>query len=161
MMSIVQKWWSQVINWSHRANSQDCGERGLGMCEDINEKDMSKKLLQEHREAESLERKKVMHHTEKCLKKPKQYMCLMIDGMEQTKTCLPHMRRLPIDINDECLVQMHLVGCLTYNRSVGPHVFITYPNVHNDHNLAPICLLRHVHGAYLPPCAASCCRCAY
>ena len=31
MMSIVQKWWSQVINWSHRANSQDCGERGLGM----------------------------------------------------------------------------------------------------------------------------------
>ena len=59
----------------------------------------------------------------------------MIDGMDQKKTCLPHMKRLPKDINDECLVQMHLVGCLAYNRSVGPHVFITYPNVHNDPNL--------------------------
>ena len=46
------------------------------------EKDMSKKLLQEHHEAQSLERKKVMHHREKCLKSPEQYMCLMIDGMD-------------------------------------------------------------------------------
>ena len=99
------------------------------------EKERSKKLLQEHREAQSLERKKAMHHREKCLKMPEQYMCLMIDGMDQKKTCLPHMKRLPKDINDECLVQMHLVGCLAYNRSVGPHVFITYPNVHNDPNL--------------------------
>ena len=86
------------------------------------EKDMSKKLLQDHREAQSLERKKAMHHREKCLKMPEQYMCLMIDGMDQKKTCLPHMRRLPKDINDECLVQMYLVGFLAYNRSVGPHV---------------------------------------
>ena len=94
------------------------------------EKDMSKKLLQEHREAQSLESKKAMHHKEKCLKMPKQYMCLMIDDIDQKKACLLHMRRLSKEINDECLVQMHLVGCLAYNRSAGPHVFITYPNVH-------------------------------
>ena len=34
------------------------------------EKDMSKKLLQEHREAQSLEQKKVIHHRENCLKRP-------------------------------------------------------------------------------------------
>ena len=79
MMYINQKWWSQVINQSHKVNSQDCGEHGLGMllfrvkyawgiarfCANLKslakganssmEKDMSKKLLQEHREAQSLE----------------------------------------------------------------------------------------------------------
>ena len=31
MMFINKKWWSQVINLSHTANSQDCGEHGLRM----------------------------------------------------------------------------------------------------------------------------------
>ena len=59
----------------------------------------------------------------------------MIDGINQMKTCLPHMRRLPKDVNDECFVPMHLVGCLAYNGIAKPHVFITYMNVHNDPNL--------------------------
>ena len=58
----------------------------------------------------------------------------MIDGMDQKKMCLPHLKRLPKDLNDECLVQMHLVGCLAYNGTIKPHVFITYPNVHTDPN---------------------------
>ena len=59
----------------------------------------------------------------------------MIDGMGKKKMCLPHMRRLPKDVNDECLVQMHVVGFLAYHGTIKPHVFITYPNVHNDPNL--------------------------
>ena len=55
--------------------------------------------------------------------------------MDKKKTCLPHMWRLPKYINDECLIQMHLVGCLAYNGSFRPHVFITYLNTHNDPNL--------------------------
>ena len=39
----------------------------------------------------------------------------MIDGLDQKKMYLPHLRRLPKDVKDECLVQMHLVGCLAYN----------------------------------------------
>ena len=42
------------------------------------EKDINK----DHREAQALERKKVMHHREKSLKKPEHYLCLMIDGMD-------------------------------------------------------------------------------
>ena len=68
--------------------------------------------MKEHRDGQALERKKVMHHREKALKNLERFMCLMIDGMDQKKTCLPHFPRLPKDINDECLVQMHLVGCL-------------------------------------------------
>ena len=45
------------------------------------------------------------------------------------------MRRLPKDVNGKCLVQMHVVGCLAYPGTIKPHVFITYPNVHNDPNL--------------------------
>ena len=45
------------------------------------EKDINKSLLQDHREAQALERKKVMHHKEKSLKKPEHYLCLMIAGM--------------------------------------------------------------------------------
>ena len=62
--------------------------------------------------------------------------------MDQKKTCLPHLKRLPKDLNDECLVQMHLVGCLVYNGTVKPHVFITYPNVHNEPNLTIIVIQR-------------------
>ena len=69
-----------------------------------------------------------MHHRENSLKSSEQYICLLIDGMDQKEACLPHMHRLPKDVNDECLVQMHLVGCLAYNGLVKPIVFITYPN---------------------------------
>ena len=99
------------------------------------EKDIHKNLLEDHRQAQALERKKSMHHREKSLKKPEQYMCLMIDGMDQKKMCLPDLRQLLKDLNDKCLVQMHLVGCFAYNGIVKPHAFITYPNVHNDPNL--------------------------
>ena len=43
------------------------------------EKDINKSLLQDHREAQALERKKVMHHREKSLKKSEHYLCLMLD----------------------------------------------------------------------------------
>ena len=49
-----------------------------------------KTLLKEHRESQVLERSKAMHHRKKALQHPEQYMCLIIDGMDQKNTCLPH-----------------------------------------------------------------------
>ena len=48
---------------------------------------------------------------------------------------------------------MHLVGCLTYNGSVKPHVYVTYPNVHNDPNLIVTVIQRVLMdwGHPLPP----------
>ena len=108
-------------------------------------KENYKRLLIEHRDSQAKERIKAMHHRDKALKSPGHYMCLMIDGMDQKKTCLPHFAHLPKDISEDCLVQMHLVCCLSYNRMVKPFVFLTYPNVHNDPNLTITILHKVLH----------------
>jgi hypothetical protein len=74
-------------------------------------------LLKELRDIQAQERMKAAHHGEKALKSSSRYMCLMIDGIDQKETCLPHFARIPKDIANECLVQMHLVGCLSYHTS--------------------------------------------
>ena len=94
-----------------------------------------KTLLKECQESQALERSKAMHHRQKALQSSERYVCLIIDYMDQKKTCLPHFRRLLKDIGDECQVQMHLVGCLLYCQTIRPQVFITFPNIHNDPNL--------------------------
>ena len=87
--------------------------------------------MKERRYVQGQERMKAMHHREKALKFPSRYMCLMIDGMDKKKTCLPHFSRSPKHNPDRCLVQMHLVGSLSYHIEVKPYVFLTYPNVDN------------------------------
>ena len=57
------------------------------------------------------------------------------------------------DIGEECLVQMHLVGCLSCYQTIKPLVFITYPNIHNDPNLTVTVIQRVLHTwqGILPP----------
>ena len=74
-----------------------------------------KNLLKDHGESQELERSKVMRHHQKALQSPEKYMCIIIDKMDQKKTCLPHFQWMPKDIRDECRVQIHLVGCLLYS----------------------------------------------
>ena len=121
-----------------------------GAKNDIAQKECYKKSLTDHRDSQAKERKKAMHHRDKALKSPGRYMCLMIDGMDQKKTCLPHFARLPKDIAEDCLVQMHLVGCLSYHNVVKPWVFLTYPNVHNDPNLT-ITIIQRVLQSWIGP----------
>ena len=61
-------------------------------------------LLKEHRESQSLEQSKPMHHRQKALQSLERYICMIIDRMNQKKTCLPHFQRHPKDFGDECLV---------------------------------------------------------
>ena len=99
-----------MIDTSRIANSQVCGQLALQTLlyhgkyawgnaqlvqiqrvwlrvpKSSKEKDLNKKLLHDHHEAQSLDQKKAMHHKEKSLKNPEQYMCLTIDGMDQNKT---------------------------------------------------------------------------
>ena len=71
-----------------------------------------KNLLKVHRESQALERSKALCHRQKAHQSPEKYMCIIIDGMDQNKTCLPHFQRMPKDIGDECFVQIHLLSCL-------------------------------------------------
>ena len=110
-------------------------------------------LLREHRDSQAFERCKAMHHRQKSLQSPERYMCMIIDGMDQKKTCLLHFLRLPKHIRDECPVQMHLVGCLSYSQTIRSHVFLTYPNIHNEPNHTVIFLQRELQAwqGILPP----------
>ena len=92
-------------------------------------------LLQKHREQQSLERLKLAKHRKKCYANPAKYMGIVIDGMDQKKTRLPHWPRPPKSIDESCLLQMHVVGCLVFHGELHSRVFLNYPSLHNDGNL--------------------------
>ena len=87
MMPTNQKCILRVLNMSPIASSQDCGSNKIYYCyytsnsthgnlkimakgAKTTKETMTKKLLQDHREAQAFERKKAMHHREKSLKNP-------------------------------------------------------------------------------------------
>lgn len=92
-------------------------------------------MLSRHREQVAVERLKLASHRKKCKDKPEKYLGLVIDGMDQKKTRLPHFRRTPKSVDDVCFIQMHVVGCLIFNGDLKSQVFLNYPNLHNDGNL--------------------------
>lgn len=92
-------------------------------------------MLQKHREQQSKEREKLAKHRKKCFSNPDKYIGIVIDGMDQKKTRLPHWPRPPKSVEESCLVQMHVVGCLVFNGILHSRVFLNYPNLHNDANL--------------------------
>ena len=110
-------------------------------------------LLKAHHESQALERSKVMRHRQKVHQSPEKYMCIIIDGMDQKKTCLPHFQRMPKRFGDECLVQIHLVVCLLYSQEIKPWVYLTYTNIHNDPNLTVTVMQRVLQSwpGILPP----------
>lgn len=91
--------------------------------------------LKIHREQQSAERQKLAKHRKKCLDNKDQYLGLVIDGMDQKKTLLPHFLRPPKNLKEENFVQLHVVGALIFNGIMTSRVFINFPNLHNDPNL--------------------------
>jgi len=74
-------------------------------------------------------------HRKKCYDNPIKYLCLLIDGMDQKKTLLPHFVRTPKNLQEEKIIQFHLFGCMVFNGKMLPRVYFTAPNIHNDANL--------------------------
>jgi len=62
-------------------------------------------------------------------------MGMIIDGVDQKKTLLPHFVRTPKNLKEYNFIQFQLVGCMVFNRTICPRVYFTYPNIHNDANL--------------------------
>ncbi|MCO5595791.1 hypothetical protein L7F22_049839 [Adiantum nelumboides] len=91
--------------------------------------------LKIHREQQSVKRQKLAKHRKKCLAKKDQYLGLVIDGMDQKKTLIPHFLRPPKNLNEENFVQLHVVGALIFNGVMISRVFTNFPNLHNDPNL--------------------------
>lgn len=81
------------------------------------------------------ERKKLYKHQKKCYDNPNKYLDLIIDGMDHKKTLLPHFVRTTKNLQEENVIQSHLVGCMVFNGKISPRVYSTAPNIHNDGNL--------------------------
>jgi hypothetical protein len=99
-------------------------------------------MLAKHREQQSLEREKLAKHRKKCFSNPEKYIGIVIDGMDQKKTRLPHWPRTPKSVDESCLLQMHVVGSLVFHGELHSRVFLNYPNLHNDGNLTITILQR-------------------
>ena len=92
-------------------------------------------MLQKHWEQQSLERLKLAKYRKRCFAHPDKYIGIVIDGMDQKKTRLPHWPRPPKSVDESCLLQMHVVGCLIFHSQLHSKVFLNYPTLHNDGNL--------------------------
>ena len=101
------------------------------------------KALKEHRNQQSSERQKLYKHRKKCYDDPNKDLCMIIDGMDQKKTLLPHFIRTPKKLQEENFIQFHLVGCMVFNGTMCPRVYFIAPNIHNDANLT-ITIIHHV-----------------
>jgi hypothetical protein len=102
-------------------------------------------LLTKHLEQQTTERKKLSKHRKKCLANPKKYIGIVIDGMDQKKTRLPHWSRPPKSVDESCLIQLHVVGCLVFHKEIFSRVFLNYPTLRNDGNLTITILQRVFH----------------
>ena len=71
-------------------------------------------LLTRYREQQTLEREKLTKHKKKCFAHLKKYLEIGIDGMDQKKTRLSHWPRVPKSVDESCLIQLYVVGCLIY-----------------------------------------------
>jgi hypothetical protein len=110
-------------------------------------------LLRAHRQAQAVERLKLAKHRQQCYAKSEKYLGICIDGMDQKKTELPHFLRCPKNMDEKYFIPIHVVGCLVINRTLRSHVYLNYPNVHNDSNLT-IHVIQHVLNGWegeLPP----------
>jgi len=54
-------------------------------------------------------------HGKKCYENSNKYLCLIIDGMDQKKTLLPHFVCTPKNLPEGNFIHYHLVGCMVFN----------------------------------------------
>jgi hypothetical protein len=99
--------------------------------------------LQKHRDQQSFERQKLATNQRKCLSHPEKYLGIVMDRIDQKKTRLPHWKKTPKSIDESCLLQLHVVGCLIYHREIFSRVCLNYPFLQNEGNLT-ITILQNI-----------------
>jgi hypothetical protein len=100
------------------------------------------KALQKHQNQQSSERQTLYKHQKKCYATPKKYLSMIIDGIEQKKTLLPHFVCTPKSLQEN-FIQFHLVDCMVLMKKMCPRVYFIALNIHNDANLT-IAIIYHV-----------------
>lgn len=86
------------------------------------------------------EREKYAKHRQKSIKNPGKYMSLIIDGMDQAKTDIPHIISNPKAMAGSVTLETHITGVRIHGW--GTTMFIDCGEFHHDSNLTIEILLR-------------------
>lgn len=86
------------------------------------------------------EREKYAKHRQKSIKNPGKYMSLIIDGMDQAKTDIPHIISNPKAMAGSVTLETHITGVRIHGW--GTTMFINCGEFHHDSNLTIDILLR-------------------
>ncbi|XP_053403165.1 uncharacterized protein LOC123565917 [Mercenaria mercenaria] len=89
---------------------------------------------------QSEQRRKYYKHRSKAKNNPHKYLSIIIDGMDQNKTCLPHMVSESKFINQMWKLKVHLTGVVVHG--VATHGFSDYNQVKHDSNLTITVLMK-------------------
>ena len=93
------------------------------------------------------ERRKYWSRRSKARTQPKQYMSMIIDGMDQSKTLLPRFVLESSPMQRSLRLKAHLIGVMVHGR--GNYVYVSNDRIHCDPNLTIHCILRTLQ--QLPP----------
>ncbi|XP_052787711.1 uncharacterized protein LOC128222654 isoform X2 [Mya arenaria] len=101
-----------------------------------------RKLKLEHHERQMLERSYYYKKREASRKEPTKYMSIIIDGMDQSKTNLPHFTgRLPKSLSAADLLKTHITGAICHGHG-GMYSFLDINQFPHDPNLTIDVILR-------------------
>ena len=85
------------------------------------------------------ERQRYYTNRQLAVENPKEYLSMIIDGMDQNKTNIPHLVRIPKACQNVWTLRTHLTGCLVHGQgNFGYFDFLQWPH---DCNLTLTSLL--------------------
>ena len=85
------------------------------------------------------ERKRYYSNRQAAIENPSEYLSIIIDGMDQNKTNLPHLIRIPKSCQNLWCLHTHLTGCLVHG--IGIFGYFDFLQWSHDTNLTLTCLL--------------------
>ncbi|KAL3696719.1 hypothetical protein R1sor_010795 [Riccia sorocarpa] len=98
-------------------------------------KAIASRALMIHREQQMQERVKLSKHRRKCLVNSSKYLGIVIDGMDQKKTAIPHWPNPPKNVDKDNQIKVHVVGALLFNGTVQSRAFLMFGNIKANVNL--------------------------
>lgn len=85
------------------------------------------------------ERKHYYSNRQAAIESPAEFLSIILDGMDQNKTNLPHLIRIPKSCQNLWCLHTHLTGCLVHG--IGIFGYFDFRQWSHDTNLTLTCLL--------------------
>ncbi|GBG82102.1 hypothetical protein CBR_g34382 [Chara braunii] len=116
------------------------------------EREMFGKALEKHQLMQAEERQNLSKHRHKASSHPSEYVAMIIDGMDQSKSVLPHFTEVPKDskLKEGNFVKVHVVGAKVPGLSSNASATVFFDNFKSDSNCMLIVLHRQISQLPVP-----------